>query len=213
MRSTTSNAHPRASSRRGCFCFSKWPQRHSPRPRSVDDPDFGYDLGDTTLLAKVQDTDSDGIILKLRRKVYENSDYPMLTWAEHQDEYLDEMIRLEGQEYASIYSKCGGCGEPNPRFRCAQQTCFGLWLYCQKCVVARHAFLPTHWIQEWNGTFFERRSLKDLNLVVQLGHPPGTDCNNPEKATKTFVIIDVTGVQYVALNFCNCDSRVSGGSS
>ncbi|KAJ7795052.1 hypothetical protein B0H14DRAFT_2392095 [Mycena olivaceomarginata] len=132
----------------------------------------------------------------------------MLTWAEHQDEYLDEMIRLEGQEYASIYSKCGGCGEPNPRFRCAQQTCFGLWLYCQKCVVARHAFLPTHWIQEWNGTFFERRSLKDLNLVVQLGHPPGTDCNNPEKATKTFVIIDVTGVQYVALNFCNCDSRV-----
>jgi hypothetical protein len=71
----------------------------------------------------------------------------MLTWAEHQDEYLDEMIRLEGRGYASIYSKCGGCGEPNPRFRCAQQTCFRLSLYCQKCVVARHAVLPTHWIQ------------------------------------------------------------------
>jgi hypothetical protein len=40
---------------------------------AVDDPDFGYDLGDTTLLAEVQDTDSDGIILKSRRKVYKNS--------------------------------------------------------------------------------------------------------------------------------------------
>jgi hypothetical protein len=28
------------------------------------------------------------------------------------------------------------------------------------------------------------------------------------KAIKTFVVIDVTGVQYVDVNFCNCDSRV-----
>ncbi|KAJ7315783.1 hypothetical protein DFH08DRAFT_917665 [Mycena albidolilacea] len=132
----------------------------------------------------------------------------MLTWAEHQDEYLDEMLRLEGRGYASIYSTCGQCGKPNPRFRCAQQTCLGLALYCQACVVARHAVLPTHWIQEWNGNFFERRSLKELNLVVQLGHPPGSGCQNPVKATKNFVVIDVTGIHYVDLNFCDCDSRI-----
>ncbi|KAJ7758916.1 hypothetical protein B0H14DRAFT_2300998, partial [Mycena olivaceomarginata] len=129
-------------------------------------------------------------------------------WAQHQDEYLDEMLRLEGRGYASIYSTCGQCSEPNPRFRCAQQTYLGLALYCEACVVACHAVLPTHWIQEWNGSFFERWSLKELKLVVQLGHPHGTGCQNPIKAIKNFVVIDVTGIHYVDLNFCNCDSRV-----
>ncbi|KAJ7759864.1 hypothetical protein B0H14DRAFT_2403975 [Mycena olivaceomarginata] len=132
----------------------------------------------------------------------------MLTWAQHQDKYLDEMLCLEGRGYASICSTCGQCGEPNPRFRCAQQTCLGLALYCEACVVARHAVLPTHWIQEWNGSFFECRFLKELKLVVQLGHPPGTGCQNPIKAVKNFVVIDVTSIHYVDLNFCNCNSRV-----
>ncbi|KAJ7812081.1 hypothetical protein B0H14DRAFT_2377839, partial [Mycena olivaceomarginata] len=130
---------------------------------------------------------------------------------EHQDEYLDEMLRLEGQGYASIYSKCGDCGAANPAFRCAQQTCFGLALYCQPCIRACHTVLLTHWIQVRHGLlrqFFQRQSLKDLGLVVQLGHPPGTSCNNPVKAIKTFVVIDVTSVQYIDVNFCNCDNHV-----
>jgi hypothetical protein len=56
--------------------------------------------------------------------------------------------------------------------------------------------------------FFERRSLKSLGLVVQLGHPPGKGCSNPVKAVKTFTVIDVTGVHNVDLNFCNCDSKI-----
>ncbi|KAJ7816714.1 hypothetical protein B0H14DRAFT_2374442, partial [Mycena olivaceomarginata] len=135
-------------------------------------------------------------------------DYPMLTWAEHQDEYLDEMLRLEGRGYAAIYSKCGGCEAPNPSFRCEHQTCYGPSLFCQTCIVARHSVLPTHWIQEWNGTFFERRSLMSLGVVIQLGHPPGFSCPNPLKANKNFVLIDVTGVQNVAVNFCQCDGRL-----
>ncbi|KAJ7865586.1 hypothetical protein B0H14DRAFT_2347884, partial [Mycena olivaceomarginata] len=103
---------------------------------------------------------------------------------------------------------CRQCGEPNPHFRCAQQTCLGLALYCKACVVVRHAVLPTHWIQEWNGSFFECQSLKELKLVVQLGHPPGTGCQNPVKTAKNFVVIGVTGIHYVDLSFCNYDSRV-----
>jgi hypothetical protein len=71
----------------------------------------------------------------------------MLTWAQHRDEYLDEMLRLEGQGYAAIHSTCGGCRRPNPTFRCEHQTCFGPSLYCQTCIVAQHAALLTHWIQ------------------------------------------------------------------
>ncbi|KAF8148323.1 hypothetical protein K438DRAFT_1625581 [Mycena galopus ATCC 62051] len=132
----------------------------------------------------------------------------MLTWAEHQDEYLDEFLRHEGRGYANIYSTCGGCGNVNPTYRCAQQTCHGPSLYCGGCIISRHAALPTHWIQEWNGSFFVRRTLKSLGLVIQLGHPVGTGCNNPIKAIVTFTVIDLTSIHNVDVNFCNCDSKI-----
>ncbi|KAJ7851615.1 hypothetical protein B0H14DRAFT_2355115, partial [Mycena olivaceomarginata] len=135
-------------------------------------------------------------------------DYPMLTWAEYQDEYLDEFLRLEGRGYRAIHSMCGGCSRPDPTFRCEHQTCNGPSLFCQTCIVRGHSVLPTHWIQEWNGNFFARRSLKDLGLVVQLGHPVGKGCSAPVRAHKEFVVIDVTGVHNVAVNFCNCDSAI-----
>ena len=71
----------------------------------------------------------------------------MLTWAAHQDEYLEEMLHLEGCGYPAIYSKCGGCGEADPVYRCTQQTCYGPGLFCKSCIVAHHSVLPTHWIQ------------------------------------------------------------------
>ncbi|KAJ6476013.1 hypothetical protein C8R47DRAFT_1178917 [Mycena vitilis] len=142
----------------------------------------------------------------------------MLTWTAHRGQYLDEMLRLEGRGYPAIYSTCGGCGNPDPTFRCSQQTCYGPSLFCQACIVERHAALPTHWIEEWrgpcyvlprwNGSFFVRRALMDLGLVIQLGHPCGTSCSNAVRAPKTFVLIDVTGIHHIALNFCDCDSRV-----
>ncbi|KAJ6479819.1 hypothetical protein C8R45DRAFT_1054444 [Mycena sanguinolenta] len=132
----------------------------------------------------------------------------MLTWAEHQEEYLDEMLRLEGRGYPAIHSMCGGCSVVDPKFHCCQQTCYGPSLYCGQCVVDRHAVLPTPWIEEWNGAFFERRSLKELGLVIQLGHPPGITCPNPLRANKAFVLIDLTGVHNVAVNFCQCDGNL-----
>ncbi|KAJ7888644.1 hypothetical protein B0H14DRAFT_2562220 [Mycena olivaceomarginata] len=142
---------------------------------AVESWDFSYDLGDTTLLGEVQVPETDGIVLTKKKKVYENSDYPMLTWAnEHQDEYLNEMLRLEGRGYPAIYSTCGGCGHADPTF----------------------------------STYFVRRSLKDLGLVIQLGHPAGTSCPNSTKAHKDFVLIDVTGVHEIALNYCLCDSNI-----
>jgi hypothetical protein len=62
--------------------------------------------------------------------------------------------------------------------------------------------------QQWNGKYFVRRSLKDLGLVIQLGHPAGTSCPNSTKAHKDFVLIDVTGIHDIALNYCLCDSNI-----
>ncbi|KAF8174368.1 hypothetical protein K438DRAFT_1980398 [Mycena galopus ATCC 62051] len=138
---------------------------------AVESWNFSYDLGDTSLLGEVQEPETDGITLK-KRKVYENSDNPMLTWGEFQDEYLDEMLRLEGRGYSAMYS-----------------TCYGPSLFCQGCIVERHAVLPTHWIEEWNQTFFER-------------------CASPLKANKGFVVIDITGTHNVNVNFCKCDGNI-----
>ncbi|KAJ7207760.1 hypothetical protein B0H12DRAFT_1034419, partial [Mycena haematopus] len=55
---------------------------------------------------------------------------------------------------------------------------------------------------------FERCGLKSLGLVIQLGHPVGYGCPNAVKANKGFVVLDVTGVHNVDVNFCHCDGRL-----
>lgn len=150
---------------------------------------------------------------------------PFQTWAnEHRDKYLDEMLRLEGRGGAAFHSKCAVCSVIDPRHRCVEQGCFGADMYCQTCIVEKHAVLPTHWIevslrvyvngtmlifmQEWNGVSFVRRSLESLGLVVQLGHPVGDGCSNGLAAHEKFTVIDLTGIHIVKLRFCKCDSRI-----
>ncbi|KAG2363767.1 hypothetical protein BDR07DRAFT_1375539 [Suillus spraguei] len=57
----------------------------------------------------------------------------------------------------------------------------------------------------WNGSFFEKTSLKSLGLCIQLGHHIGIQCNNPIPASNdNFVVIDVNGDYAIGLNFCGC---------
>ncbi|KAJ7036080.1 hypothetical protein C8F04DRAFT_1258196 [Mycena alexandri] len=82
-------------------------------------------------------------------------------------------------------------------------------MFCHACIVERHQVLPTHWIQEWNGSFFERIGLKELGLVVQLGHTPGAACESMRPAKKKFTVIDVNGIHNVAVQFCECNSSIT----
>jgi len=56
----------------------------------------------------------------------------------------------------------------------------------------------------WNGLFFQRSSLKDLGLRVQLGHPPGRFCPTKEPGHKNFCVVDTSGIYSVAVDFCRC---------
>ncbi|PPQ87021.1 hypothetical protein CVT26_005108, partial [Gymnopilus dilepis] len=68
-----------------------------------------------------------------------------------------------------------------------------------------HAKTYLHRISKWNGSYFERISLKALGLRIQLGHPPGEKCVHSETcADDDFCIIDVNGVHNVAIDFCGC---------
>ncbi|KAJ7025446.1 hypothetical protein C8F04DRAFT_1212864 [Mycena alexandri] len=134
--------------------------------------------------------------------------FPLKAWLPLRDEYLDEMLRLEGRGSLIARSVCAACGSEDPTFRCVHQTCMGPEMFCAVCIVDKHAFLPTHLVEEWNDEYFERQTLYELGLVVQLGHPPGFACPTAHPADKDFAIIDITGVHTVRLNFCECDARI-----
>ncbi|KAG1720604.1 uncharacterized protein EDB91DRAFT_1240394 [Suillus paluster] len=92
-----------------------------------------------------------------------------------------------------------------PQFHC--EVCFSTELCCHDCVVATHTKNPSHWIQEWMGSYFVTVSLKKLGLRVQLGHPAGERCLLPERAfNNDFTLIDTNGIHEIGLDFCGCET-------
>ncbi|KAF8429324.1 hypothetical protein L210DRAFT_3418879 [Boletus edulis BED1] len=88
--------------------------------------------------------------------------------------------------------------------RCSD--CLGTDMLCTSCLLQGHEVTPLHRIEEWNGKFFEKKSLKDLGLRIQLGHPRGVKCYWPISAVKDdFVVIHTNGVHSVGLDFCGCE--------
>ncbi|KAF7377339.1 hypothetical protein MSAN_00154900 [Mycena sanguinolenta] len=135
-----------------------------------------------------------------------DSDDPLRQWVEdHRTDYLAESLRLEGRG-DHCYSTCRLCYSGQAEYRCRE--CLGGGeLMCRTCVLAGHARLPFHQIEYWLGMTFERISLKDLGLRIQLGHWHDINraCPLPECAiADDFVIIDIHGVHQVALDYCGC---------
>ncbi|KAJ7792839.1 hypothetical protein B0H14DRAFT_3094116 [Mycena olivaceomarginata] len=134
-------------------------------------------------------------------------DNPLRQWAEdHRDTFLAEMLRHEGRGDHMSSTMCSRCAQTQGDHRC--NLCLGGGeLLCAGCIVAAHRQLPFHTIHRWTGFFFERRSLKDMGLRIQLGHWHGLDriCPLPQAAPgDDFVIVDSTGVHPVHLDFCMC---------
>ncbi|KAH9894232.1 hypothetical protein C8Q73DRAFT_646680 [Cubamyces lactineus] len=81
---------------------------------------------------------------------------------------------------------------------------------CLKCAARNHRNLPFHWIDIWNGAFFERRDLSDAGFVLYLGHH-GDPC--PHIPTRShpvvFVIVHDNGVHSSKVHYCHCPGRLS----
>ncbi|KAJ7088319.1 hypothetical protein C8R44DRAFT_751892 [Mycena epipterygia] len=150
-----------------------------------------------------------------------DSDDPLWQWAEdHRDTFLAEVLRLEGRGDHRESRVCAACSLGPADHRCVH--CLGGGeLLCASCIVMRHAQLPFHRIQWgatdqqqfWTGRMFERKTLKELGLRIQLGHWHGAErrCPVPTPASgEDFVIVDNLGVHKVALDYCGCGQ---GGAS
>jgi hypothetical protein len=53
--------------------------------------------------------------------------------------------------------------------------------------------------KKWNGSFFEKSSLRDSGLCIQLGHGGG-NCIAPTPGPTTFIVVDVSGIQNVVIH-------------
>jgi hypothetical protein len=60
-------------------------------------------------------------------------------------------------------------------------------------------------MQEWDGTSFQRLTLKSLGVRIQLGHALGDPCPNPAPASgDDFVIVTSRTIDEVGLDYCDC---------
>ncbi|KAJ7689073.1 hypothetical protein B0H14DRAFT_3101092 [Mycena olivaceomarginata] len=90
---------------------------------------------------------------------------------------------------------------PNVFFRCGE---CGVFLQCRDCCVQRHRTIPLHFLDEWNGEFWKRTTLKDIGLVYQLGHE-GMKCNVPHPLVHSLTVLHTTGIHEIHYQFCGCD--------
>ncbi|KAJ7209387.1 hypothetical protein B0H12DRAFT_1033950, partial [Mycena haematopus] len=121
------------------------------------------------------------------------------------DIFLAELLRQEGRG-DHVYARCARCGIEKADHRCSH--CLGGGeLLCSTCIVEAHRQMPFHRIQQWTGSTFKRRTLKEMGLRIQLGHWQGSTriCPLPMPAPgDDFVIVDNTGVHQVSLDYCGC---------
>ncbi|KAF8837383.1 hypothetical protein BDN67DRAFT_991793 [Paxillus ammoniavirescens] len=85
--------------------------------------------------------------------------------------------------------------------------CFGVNMYCLPCILSLHEKNPLHRLKEWTGECFEKRTLRDFGLHIQLGHAVGERCCRPcSQKHDEFVIIHTNGIHLVYLDFCGCET-------
>ncbi|KAI0037558.1 hypothetical protein FA95DRAFT_1506816, partial [Auriscalpium vulgare] len=75
-------------------------------------------------------------------------------------------------------------------------------MLCRECAVRTHLDNPFHQVEEWVGTYFKRRGLQELGLVIRLGH--GGDVCPCAKEPVSMTVTHVNGIHTCDIQFCGC---------
>ncbi|PBK71034.1 hypothetical protein ARMSODRAFT_884651, partial [Armillaria solidipes] len=130
--------------------------------------------------------------------------------------YLDEVCRHKGRGDHRMQGQCPDClsrKSPNaglPTYRCID--CFVDDLVCESCCHRRHRLEPLHRIKvlislKWNGLWFEKTSLHQIGLCVQLNHM-SMHCRAPIAGHVSFKVLHTTGTHDVAVDYCGCERQL-----
>ncbi|KAF7307923.1 CxC2 domain-containing protein [Mycena kentingensis (nom. inval.)] len=133
-------------------------------------------------------------------------DRAMYEWSSgHRDEFLRVLLWHDGRKGMGG-DGCRRCMRSSAaaEYRCPE---CGDELVCKACCCAMHQDHPLHWIERWNGRFFDRVSLRSLGFRVQLGHRPREPCSVPTSSHTDFTILHRNGIHHVAVDFCACHLR------
>ncbi|KAI0083406.1 hypothetical protein BDY19DRAFT_998587 [Irpex rosettiformis] len=136
-------------------------------------------------------------------------------WLPFRSRYLDELLRHDGLGDAAEDSpvKCALCRQNEEgvvhvgEYRC--KDCDGAHLLCRDCMVKEHRHQSLHMIEQWNGTHFERTSLRNIGLTVYLGHQ-GKQCPSVGRMKLRFVVCHTNGFHEVDVGFCSCATQREG---
>ncbi|KAL0563618.1 hypothetical protein V5O48_018447, partial [Marasmius crinis-equi] len=147
------------------------------------------------------------------------SRHPNIEWKiKYRAMFLDQIMRGKGRGDARKQERCSDCkGLPlededpdlerdrSARHRC--HDCFLQDLVCAKCCVRRHWNTPFHRPETWIGDRFEKSSLGEMGLVVQLQHTSGF-CTHPKSCYRHLLVLHTNGVHRINLQFCGCSKAL-----
>ncbi|EMD31060.1 hypothetical protein CERSUDRAFT_60542 [Gelatoporia subvermispora B] len=128
-------------------------------------------------------------------------------WLPYREQFLNELLRHDGLADVTDLTLCPKHKLP-AKYRC--QDCLGLQLQCRDCMCNHHQYIPLHRIQVWEDGFWDKSSLFDLGLELQLGHS-SDPCPLPSKTSTTLLAFDTSGIHKVCIRWCEC-SRSHGGA-
>ena len=120
---------------------------------------------------------------------------------------LDHLVATEADDL--IGSTCG-CRNASRTIKCFD--CLMSPPTCEACFLSAHTHNPTHWAERWNGHFFVRLDISQLdNYAISLGHGGARCPQNPvgdKKRAVKFTLCDRTGIHDTKILFCDC---IDGG--
>ena len=112
---------------------------------------------------------------------------------------------LAAESHPSIGKPCD-CGMADALRVCHCNDCNFFEPCCAVCFLKAHLHNPYHWVEMWNGRFFERRDVSYLGHVITFGHDShGSPC--PHAKAIEFTIVTPNGVHQTKAAFCACIGR------
>lgn len=129
--------------------------------------------------------------------IQDQNDY-LRQFLDHEKTYLRLLI---GQEIPPSNSICVSCNVQGAEFRCLD--CFGPHWWCKACLIDSHAWQPFHQPQRWKNGSFEKVSLYELGVVLNLGGCCCTKDGSPF-GDRAITVIHINGVFTTSVRFCHC---------